>query len=245
MYSTGMLDKAPDETLTVLCQGRLRLFQKKGAYRFSIDPILLANFIHLKKRERMLDIGTGCGIIPLYMAARYPDNAFTGIEIQEDLFDLADKNLRINGCQNVQFLKGDIRAVARKVNAPFHVIVSNPPYVKKDTGRKSPQQSRYIARYESLLDLESLCAASTSLLYTKGRLYLIYPAQRLAELVATARAYDLEPHRLRLIHPRGSEPANLFLIECLKGGGSELKVEKPLYIYDGSAYTEEVRSYYA
>jgi tRNA1Val (adenine37-N6)-methyltransferase len=240
-----MSDKAPDETLTVLCQGRLRLFQKKGAYRFSIDPILLANFILLKGRERMLDIGTGCGIIPLYMSARHPDNEFTGVEIQRELFDLAAKNIRINDCRNVQFLNGDIRTASRKVNAPFHVIVSNPPYVKKDTGRKSPQHSRYVARYESLLDLDSLCAASTSLLCNKGRLYLIYPAQRLAELVATAKAYDLEPRRLRLIHPRASEPANLFLIECLKGGGTALKVEKPLYIYDGREYSEEVKSYYA
>lgn len=240
-----MPDRAPDETLTTLCRGRLQLFQKREAYRFSIDPILLANFVRLKKHERILDIGTGCGIIPLYMSARYPDSTFTGIEIQKELFDLAVKNLRANGAQNVRFLRGDVRTAAGELDAPFHVIVSNPPYVKKDTGRMSPQQSRRVARSEVLLSLESLCAAASSLLYTKGRLYLIYPAQRLADLVAMARAHALEPRRLRLIHPRSSEPANLLLIECLKGGGAELTVEKPLCIYDGTVYSEEVASYYA
>ncbi len=240
-----MLHKAPDETLTTFCQGRLRLFQKKDAYRFSMDPILLANFIRLKRHERMLDIGTGCGIIPLYMSARYPDNSFTGIEIQKELYDLALKNLHVNACRNVHFVRGDVRMDAKKVDGPFHVLSSNPPYVKKDTGRRSPQHSRYMARYESGLDLDALLATSVSLLYTKGRLYLIYPAKRLAEFLAAGKSYGLEPHRLRLIHPRSTEPANLFLVECLKGGGVEMTVETPLFIYDGKQYTEEVASYYA
>jgi tRNA1Val (adenine37-N6)-methyltransferase len=235
---------APDETLTVLCREKLKLLQKKGAYRFSLDPILLANFIHLKKQERMLDIGTGCGIIPIYMSKHYPNNSLVGVEIQKALCNLAETNVRLNGCENVQVLHGDIRSVAKSFNEPFHVVVSNPPYVKKHSGRESPQHSRHLARYESLLDLDSLFAISASLLYTKGRLYLIYPAKRLAELVSAAKAHGIEPRRLRLIHPRGDEPANLFLIECMKGGGAELKVEHPLYIYRNGKYTDEVASYY-
>jgi tRNA1Val (adenine37-N6)-methyltransferase len=235
---------APDETLSMLCHERLKLLQKKAAYRFSLDPILLANFIALKKQERMLDIGTGCGIIPIYMSKQYPDNSLIGVEIQKELFDLAVKNVSLNGCENVQVLRGDIRAVAKSFKRPFHVVVSNPPYVKRDSGRKSPQHSRRLARHESLLDLKSLFAISASLLYTKGRLYLIYPAKRLAELVSVAAAHGIEPRRLRLIHPRANEPANLFLIECMKGGGAELKVERPLYVYKDGEYTEEVASYY-
>jgi tRNA1Val (adenine37-N6)-methyltransferase len=236
---------APEETLTILCHDRLKLLQKKGAYRFSLDPILLANFITLKKQERMLDIGTGCGIIPIYMASRYPHNSFTGVEIQAELFDLAARNIRLNGCENVRFLHGDIRAVMKGLKSPFQVVVSNPPYVKRGSGRESPQHSRHLSRYESLLDLESLFAISASLLYTKGRLFLVYPAKRLAELVSIATAHGLEPRRLRLVHPRSNEPANLFLIECMKGGGTELKVEQPLYIFEDGEYTEEVASYYA
>jgi tRNA1Val (adenine37-N6)-methyltransferase len=235
---------APDETFTLLCRDRLKLLQKKGAYRFSIDCVLLANFIALKRQERMLDIGTGCGIIPIYMSKRYPHNSLVGVEIQEELFNLAKRNVLLNGCENVRVLQGDIRTVAKSFGAPFHVVVSNPPYVKRDSGRRSPQHSRNLARYESLLDLESLIAVSASLLYTKGRLYLVYPAKRLAEFVSVAASHGLEPRRLRLIHPRGNEPANLFLIECMKGGGAELKVERPLFIHEDGEYSEEVASYY-
>jgi len=238
-------DKAPNETLTVLCGEKLKLLQEHNTYRFSIDPILLANFAHLKRRERMLDIGTGCGIIPIYMALRYPENTLMGIEIQKELFDLAVRNLQLNNAANVRFLQGDVRTRAKTLPAPFDVVVSNPPYVKQRTGKASPQPSRYLARYESRLDLDSLCAIAGSLLYTKGRLYVIYPAKRLGEFISIARAHGLEPHRLRLIHPRKGEPANLFLIQCVKGGGIELKVEKPLYIYENSDYTEEIKAYYA
>ena len=236
---------ATDESLTILCHERLKLLQKKGAYRFSLDPILLANFITLKKQERMLDIGTGCGIIPIYMSSRYPQNSLMGVEIQQELFDLAARNVCLNGCENVQFLHGDVRTLAEGLGSPFQVVVSNPPYIKRGSGRESPQRSRHLSRCESLLDLNSFFAISASLLQTKGRLYLIYPARRLAELVSIATAHGLTPRRLRLVHPRSNEPANLFLIECMKGGGAELKVERPLYIYKDREYTEEVASYYA
>ncbi len=234
-----------DETLTMLCGERLKLLQKKGAYRFSLDPILLANFVTLKRQERLLDIGTGCGIIPIYMSRRFPHNSLAGVEIQEELFDLAARNVRLNECENVRVFQGDIRSPAGSFNEPFHVVVSNPPYVRRESGRKSPQRSRYLARYESHLDLRSLIAVAASLLHVKGRLYLIYPVKRLAELVSVSTSHGLEPRRLRLIHPRASEPANLFLIECMKGGGAELRVEPPLCIYDDHEYTEEVASYYA
>ncbi len=236
---------APDETLTLLCREKLRLLQKKSAYRFSLDPILLANFITLRKQERMLDIGTGCGIIPIYMSKRYPGNSLTGVEIQKELASLAAKNIRINQCENVKVLHGDARKVLGKCETPFHVISANPPYVKTMSGRESPQPSRQLARCESSLDLTSLLEIAVRRLYTKGRLYIIYPAKRLAELTCAASAHGIEPRRLRLIHPRAGEPANLFLIECLKGGGKELKVDPPLYIYEGGEYTKEVASYYA
>ncbi len=238
---------APDETLNALCRQRLKFLQNKGAYRFSIDPILLANFIKLKKRERMLDIGTGCGIIPIYMAKRYHDNSFTGVEIQEELFGLAVKNVRLNGCNNVRIMLGDIRdrGIVDTFNMPFHVIAANPPYVRRNCGRTSPQASRQLARQESSLDLESLFAVTVRLLYTKGRVYLVYPAKRMAELISVATGHGIVPRRLRLIHPRAGEPANLFLIECVKGGGIELKVEPPLCIYDRGKYSEEVATYYS
>ena len=233
-----------DETLDVLCNNRLRVIQKKEGYRLSLDPLLLANFVRLKKDETLLDVGTGCGIIPLYMAKRGIPNRLTGIEIQDELYELSLRNKALNACANVEFVKGDVRTAGKGLG-PFHVIVSNPPYVKAATGRKSPGHSRFIARYESSLDLAALVALAASLLFTHGRLCLIYPAKRLAEVIGVSRAGNLEPKRLRLVHSRAGAPAVLSLVECVKGSGPHLRVEPPLYIYAENDYTHEVKSYYA
>lgn len=233
----------PDETLDVLCSEKLQLIQRKKGYRFSIDSIFLANFVRLGKHERLLDVGTGCGIIPIYLSIMGCSNPLVGIEIQEELFNLAIRNQALNGCGNVQFVQGDVRSF--KFPKGFHVVVSNPPYVKENTGRKSPTVERLLARHESLLEMPSLLdVASSFLLGKKSRLYIIYPVTRLAEVLAEARAKGLEPRRLRFIHSREGEPARLFLLECMRECGIDVKVEKPLYVFSEKGYTEEVQAYY-
>jgi tRNA1Val (adenine37-N6)-methyltransferase len=233
-----------DETLDILCNEKVRVIQKKDGYRLSMDPLLLANFIHLKRHETLLDVGTGCGIIPIYMAKRGCTNRLVGLEIQDELYDLAVRNKDLNGCANVEFFKGDVRNSAKGLGA-FHAVASNPPYVKERTGRRSPGPSRLIARHESELDLAALLSVASSLLATRGRLYLIYPAKRLGELMYESKSRHLEPKRLKMVHSRAGEQAKLLLLECLKGGGVGLKVEPPLYIYADGDYTEEVKAYYA
>jgi tRNA1Val (adenine37-N6)-methyltransferase len=236
---------APDETLDILCGEALRVIQKKAGYRFSIDPILLANFVVLKRHERLLDIGTGCGIIPSYMSRKGYENDMLGVEIQQELYDVALKNKILNGCSNVTFLRGDIRSSSKDLKKkPFHVVVSNPPYTREKTGRKSPQPSRLVARHETSLNLTELTSIASSLLHKKGRLYVIYPTRRLGELVTAARSDGLEPKRLRFIYPTEKTDSNLFLAEFIKEGGIGTKVEKPLFIYAGTRYTDEVKGYY-
>lgn len=235
------------ETLDILCNDKLKILQRKDSYRFSIDAFLLANFVRIKKNERMLDIGTGCGIIPIYMAIRGYRNHMYGIEIQNELFKLAEKNSQLNGVSGqVHFFHGDIRERLTDVRkTTFQVIISNPPYTKRDTGRKNPGNSRLLARHESSLDLEGLVSAASSLLTRKGRFSVIYPAKRLAEVVTVAASHKLELKRLRAIHPRESEEANLFLAEFLKEGGSGVTFERPLYVYDSEGHnTEEICEYY-
>lgn len=234
-----------DETLDILCDDRLQIIQKKDGYRFSVDAFLLAQFVTLKKYENLLDIGTGCGIIPVYLSKRGYDNAMLGIEIQEDLFQTALKNKDLNDCRNVQFIHGDIKLFTESLKrTQFRVIVVNPPYTKAYTGRKNPKQSRLIARHEMYIDLPDLMSISSSLLNKKGRLYMIYPSRRCAELIYVAKSSRLEPKRLRFIHPRNAEKANLLLAEFAKDAGTEVSIEKPLYIYDNDHYSEEIESYY-
>jgi tRNA1Val (adenine37-N6)-methyltransferase len=234
------------DTVELLCEEKLKIVQKRKGYRFSIDAFLLANFVTLKKRERLLDIGTGCGIIPIYIAKRGYANFMLGVEIQEDLFNLALENKRINNVDNqIEFLKGDIKKhVKTLAKTPFNVVVSNPPYTKKGSGRANPGPSRFIARYESKLDLSEVLATASSLLNNKGRFYIIYPARRLGELVNTAGLNKLELKRLRIVYPRREEEANLLLAEFIKNAGAGVRVEKPLYIYENKDITEEVKKYY-
>jgi len=236
----------PDETLDILCNDRIQIIQKKTGYRFSIDALLLANFIVLKKHERLLDIGTGCGIIPIYMTKRGYTNTMVGIEIQKDLFQLAVRNKRLNGCDNIEFFHGDIvSAIDTLKKSLYHVIVSNPPYTKKNTGRISPARSRSIARYESSLTIDDLFTVSSLLLSTKGRLYTIYPSRRLGDVIFSAKTKKMEPKRLRFVHPREGEEANLFLAEFVKDAGHEVKIEKPLIMYEKDRIREEIAAYFA
>ncbi len=233
-----------DESLDTLCGGKLRVIQKKEGYRFSIDPLLLANFVTLKKNETLLDVGTGCGIIPIYLSIKGWSNRLVGIEIQDELYGLSLRNKELNDCANVEFVSGDVRTSCKGLGS-FHVVVSNPPYVKERTGRKSPRPGRSVARSETALDLAALMDVASSALFTRGRLYLVYPAKRLAEVVHESKSRRLEPKRLRFVHSRAGEPAVLCLVECVKNGGVHLEVEPPLYIYADHAYTEEVKTYYA
>lgn len=236
-----------DETLDILCNEKLKIIQKKQGYRFSIDAFLLAAFIRLRKHERLLDIGSGCGIIPIYIAKKGYMNDMTGVELQDDLFEAAQKNSVINDCGNhVRFLRGDIRGLVDKLKrGPFHVVLSNPPYTGKQSGRASPGRSRLLARHEEALDLEGLTSAASALLFKKGRFYVIFPARRLGELVVSAGSRKLELKRLRLVHPRMGEKANLLLAEFVKDGGIGAVVEHPLYVYEGDENSEEVKNYYS
>ena len=123
-------------------------------------------------------------------------------------------------------------------------MISNPPYTKKDSGRVNPGHSRFIARYESELDLSEVLSAASSLLNKKGRFYIIYPSNRLGELINTAGLNKLELKRLRIVYPRKDEEANLLLAEFAKDGGTGVKIEKPLYIHENNHITEEVKKYY-
>lgn len=238
--------KENGETVDILCRDRLTITQKRDGYRFSIDAILLAQFVHLKKGEAALDVGTGCGIIPIYKRLQGYTNRIVGVEIQKDLYGLAVKNRELNGYPDLDFRNFDVRRSFRKLSdILFNVVFSNPPFTRKGTGRKSPSSSRDMARYESTLDLPGLLRIVSRLLPKKGRFYLIYPVRRLAELIVLAGRKRLELKRIRFIHPRPGEAPNLFLAEFLKEGGSGVKVEKPLYIFGNSGYTEEVASYYS
>ena len=221
----------PDETVDILCQGRIEVIQKKAGYRFSIDAILLANFVRTKKHERVLDIGTGCGIIPIYMSRKGCQNEMVGVEIQKDLYEVALKNKMLSSCSNVTYLHDDIKSCFNALKkTPFHVVISNPPYTAERTGRQCPVPSRLVARHESHLSLSDLTSISSALLYKKGRFYVIYPSRRLA----SSSTLHVSPVGAKAVAvpciPRKEKGSNLFLAEFMKEGGMGTTVENPLHL---------------
>jgi len=237
----------PDETLDDLFRGRLRILQKRLGYRLSMDPILLAHFASPLRGGRVIDLGTGSGVIPMILALRGDAREIVGLEIQEDLAEMAWRSVRVNGLdQRVRIVCGDYREVQEIFpSQSFQHVMSNPPYHPSGAGRTSPNGRRSLARQEMAGSVEDVVRAARYLLGTKGKLWLSYPPSRLAHLMAVLRQEGFEPKTLRLVHGRRDLPARMALLAAVRGGRESLKVLPPLVLYTrGNVYTEELEEIY-
>jgi tRNA1Val (adenine37-N6)-methyltransferase len=222
-----------DETLDTFFNGKLKILQKKRGYRFSVDALLLSQFIKIRKNEKAIDLGTGCGILPLLLSHTTKSHSFVAVEIQEGLAALAQKNVWLNHlADRVSILSKDFREL-KGVFPPssFDVVFSNPPYRKYRTGRVNPTLEKAIARHEIKGTLEDLISIASYLLPLKGRFYLIYPASRLVDLLFHLRVQRLEPKRIQLVYPRFNGEAKFVLLESVKASGVELKMMQPLLLH--------------
>jgi tRNA1Val (adenine37-N6)-methyltransferase len=234
-----------EETLDKILDGRLRVFQKKNGYRFSLDAILLADFVSLQKRSQAIDIGTGSGIIPLILALRYPHSRWIGLEIQESPSILAQKSVTINNlASRIKIVRGDAR-IYKKLFAVHScdTVTFNPPYRKINSGRINPGEEKAIARHEIKGSLKVFLEAAKYLLRPAGKVFTIYPAKRLIELVSLFRGNSIEPKRMKLVFSSAENNAEFVLVEGLAGGREELKFELPLFIYDKNKnYTPQMEA---
>ena len=211
----------------------LKIIQASDTYRFSVDSILLLDFIRLKNYEKIIDLGTGSGIIPLLLFGKRKGLAIYGIEIQEDLADMARRSVELNKLQNsITIIQEDFRNLKNIFkNQQFDVVVSNPPYISVGQGKINPSNSKAIARHEIKGDLEDIISVSNYLLKDKGRIYLIYRSAKLIKLIITLKKYGIEPKVIKFIYPGPGENANLVLLEGIKSGKEELKIEDPIFLY--------------
>jgi tRNA1Val (adenine37-N6)-methyltransferase len=231
------------ETLDEILNGRLRVFQKKKGYRFSLDSILLAHFISLKPSARVIDLGCGNGIIILILAKRFPNVRCTGLEIQENLVALAKKNTQLNDLDDrVEIFSGDARNIKNIFPAhSFDAVIFNPPYRKLNSGRINPHPEKAIARHEINGSLKDFLTTAKYLLKPAGTVSTIYPAKRLVELVYLFRKNDIEPKKMRLVFSDNASEAEFVLVEGKEGSREELKIDSPLFIYDQNRnYTDEM-----
>jgi len=223
-----------DETLDLFLDGKLQVIQKKKGYRFSVDALLLSQFVTIRKNERVIDLGTGCGILPLLLSQNARTNSFVGVEIQRDLVECAEKNVALNHLEDrISILKQDFRELRTIFpQGAFDVVLSNPPYRECRTGRLNPSMDKAIARHEIKGKLEDLISIASYLLPPRGRCYLIFPALRTVDLFVALRKGKLEPKRIQFVHPRMGEEAKFTLAESFKTSGVELKIMRPLVLED-------------
>jgi tRNA1Val (adenine37-N6)-methyltransferase len=221
----------------------LNIKQPDRGYRFSLDALLLAGFVRVCQQAVVVDMGTGCGVIPLALARIHPDVRFVGVESNPDMAALAEENVLANGLDGrVEIIADDILSLRSKFPvSSFDLVMSNPPFRSPRSGKISPHPGRDVARHESTAGLADFMAAAKYLVKPDGRICFIYPPSRLAEFLHCAAELKLALLRLRMVHGNTAAGAKMFLAELAKGRRDDVVVEAPLIVYgDEGEYTVEV-----
>lgn len=242
-----IIDLKPGERLDDLNRNGYKIIQNKEKFCFGMDAVLLSGYAVVKQGERVLDLGTGTGIIPILLEAKTEGEHFTGLEIQDESADMARRSVCYNGLEKkIQIVNGDIKEASKIFGgASFDVITSNPPYMNDQHGLKNPDMTKAIARHEVLCTLEDLIRETAKILKPGGRFYLVHRPHRLTDIIYTMKQYRLEPKRMKMVHPFVEKEANMVLIEAVRGGKSMIKVEKPLIVYQQKGvYTDEIYDIY-
>jgi len=245
-----MTDKSlvlPHERVDDLNRNGLRVIQDPKRFCFGIDAVLLTGVVRAGRSERLLDLGTGTGIIPILLTAKTKCESFTGLEIQRESVDMARRSIRLNKLDDtVTIDEGDIRLAAGIYKpSAFDVVTVNPPYMPAGGGLVNETSPKAIARHELLCTLEDVISSAATVLKPRGRLYMVHRPQRLADIIMLMRSQGLEPKFLRFVYPHSDKAPNMVLLSASKGGNPMLDVAPPLIVYgpDGQ-YTHEVREIY-
>ena len=236
-----------DETLDDLQLKGLCVIQKKDAFRFGVDAVLLANFARVKKGARVVDLCTGTGIIPFVVAGKTEAAHITGIEIQGEMVEMANRSVFYNKLEDrMDFIHGDLKDLNLLKSLPkADVVTVNPPYKLQNSGILNPNDKNAIARHEVCCTLEDVIVACRVLLKDNGRMFMVHRPERIADILCLMRKHKIEPKVIRMIHPNTKKAPNIVLIEGQRDGGAFLKWEPPLYVYDENGnYTDEIERIY-
>jgi len=231
-------------TTDTFFNGQVKVKQSRRGYRFSIDAVLLAYHTRPRPGESVLDLGTGCGIIPLLLLFRHPAIRIYAVEIQHQLAELAADNARDNGLQDrMAIIEGDLASLgAERFPSPIDIIVSNPPYRRPNSGRINPDGQRAVARHEIKTTLGDVVHTAKRILRVGGRFITIYTADRLTDMLFLMRENRIEPKYMRMIHSSDKTEAKLFLVEGVHDGRPGMKIDSPVVLYaDVGEYTDDVK----
>lgn len=235
------------ERLDDLGRKGYQIIQNPNSFCFGIDAVLLTGFARVKDGAKVLDLGTGTGIIPILLEAKTEASHLTGLEIQEESADMARRSVAFNQLEEkIDIVVGDIKeASALFEKGSFDVITSNPPYMIGSHGLTGENDKKTIARHEVLCTFDDIAREASLLLKPGGTFYLVHRPFRLVELFGTMTKYHLEPKRMKMVHPFVDKEPNMVLIEAKKGGKSRIEIESPLIVYKSPGqYTDEIYDIY-
>ena len=212
-----------------------------------MDAVLLCAFSKIENGDNVLDMCSGNGVIPILLKGRTGGRHFTGLEIQTEIADMAERSVKMNRLEKkIEIVRGDIKEASRIFGAAsFDVVTTNPPYMNDAHGLKNPTEVKAISRHEVLCTLDDVVREGAKVLKPGGRMYMVHRPHRLIEILGTMTRYKLEPKRMKMVHPFQDKEANMVLIEAVRGGGAWMKVEAPIIVYkEPGVYTDEIYSIY-
>ena len=231
-----------------------KIIQNSEMFKFGIDAVLLSyfSFNQIRNNEKIIDLGTGNGIIPLLLA-KSRAKTITGLEIQKENVEIAKKSIALNQLENkINVIQGDSKLVSKDFpKHSFDSVLTNPPYMINNHGKQNPNDAKLIARHEVLCNLEDIISAADFLLKPNGKFFMIHKAFRLPEIFNSMINHKIEPKRMQMILPFVDKEANLVLIEGRKNGNPRLQIEKNLIVYEkpgtdkSGTYTKMIEDIYS
>ena len=237
-----------NERIDDLQINNLKIIQNKDGFCFGIDSVILSDFAKdIKKNSKIIDLGTGTGIISILLTAKTNPSSIVGVELQEDVANMAQRSVKLNNLENkINIINKNIKDLDKILkNNEYDVIVTNPPYMKANTGLKNENNSKLISRHEVECTLEDIARISYKLLRDKGEVYMVHRPDRLVDIMEIFRIYKLEIKEMRLVYPQEDSQANLVLIKAVKNAKPFLKIHTPLYVYkETGKYTDEILKIY-
>lgn len=235
------------ERIDDLQRNGYHIIQSPGRFCFGMDAVLLSGFATVRSGARVIDLGTGTGIIPILLEAKTEASHLTGLEVQPESADMAMRSVALNHLEDkIDIVTGDIKEADRLFEAAsFDVVTSNPPYMIGQHGLTNPEDAKAIARHEILCTLEDVVSQAARLLVPGGSFFMVHRPFRLAEIITTLTKYKLEPKRMQLVYPYVDKEPNMVLIQAVRGGKPRMTVEKPLIVYQSpGVYTPEIYDVY-